>query len=163
MELSGRAVIVTGGASGLGGAAVDMIVASGGRAVVLDLDDARGRSVEVRHPGRVQFIRTDVTSEREVDEAVTRAVEAGPIHGLVNAAGVPLAARVLGRDGPHRLADFTRVVQVNLAGTFNVIRLAAAVMAANDPLSNGERGDNLKTASVDAYDGLIGKAAYAAS
>ena len=163
MELSGRAVIVTGGASGLGGAAVDMIVASGGRAVVLDLDDARGRSVEVRHPGRVQFIRTDVTSEREVDEAVTRAVEAGPIHGLVNAAGVPLAARVLGRDGPHRLADFTRVVQVNLAGTFNVIRLAAAVMAANDPLSNGERGVIVNTASVAAYDGQIGQAAYAAS
>ena len=164
MLLRDRTVLVTGGASGLGGATVDMIVAAGGRAVVLDLDAVRGAARAAGHGDRARFVGADVTSEPEVAAAIAAARQAfGEIHGLVNAAGIPMAARVLSREGPHSLQDFARVVQVNLVGTFNVTRLAAEVMAGNDPGPDGERGVIVNTASVAAFDGQIGQAAYSAS
>jgi NAD(P)-dependent dehydrogenase (short-subunit alcohol dehydrogenase family) len=164
MLLRDRTVLVTGGASGLGGATVDMIVAAGGRAVILDLDAVRGTTRAAGHGDRARFVGADVTSEPEVAAAIAAARQAfGEIHGLVNAAGIPMAARVLAREGPHSLQDFAKVIQVNLVGTFNVTRLAAAAMADNAPNGAGERGVIVSTSSVAAYDGQIGQAAYAAS
>ena len=164
MLLRDRTVLVTGGASGLGGATVDTIVAAGGRAMILDLDAERGTAKASAHGERARFVRADVTSEADVASAIATARQLfGDLHGLVNAAGIPMAARVLGREGPHRLEDFARVIQVNLVGTFNVTRLAAAAMADNPPNHAGERGVIVTTASVAAYDGQIGQAAYAAS
>jgi NAD(P)-dependent dehydrogenase (short-subunit alcohol dehydrogenase family) len=162
--LSGRTVLVTGGASGLGGAVVDLVVAQGGRAVILDVNEASGQARAGRHGSSVRFARADVTSEQDVQAAVDLAVrEFGRLDGLVNAAGIPAAERVLGRDGVHSLTRFTRVIEINLADTFNVIRLAAAAMSGNAPAGNGERGVIVNTASVAAFDGQIGQAAYAAS
>ena len=164
MELSGRTVLVTGGASGLGGATVDMIVAVGGRAIVLDLNYDAGRAKAAQHGQSVRFVRADVTREDEVQSAVGAAVkEFGRLDVLVNAAGVPAAERVLGREGIHTLASFTRTIQINLVGTFNVTRLAAAAMSSNEPTNAGERGVIVNTASVAAFDGQIGQAAYSAS
>src|SRR5687768_16374902 len=164
MVLSGRTVLVTGGASGLGGATADMVVAAGGRAVILDRNVETGTGRARALGERARFLVTDVTSETDVQTAIDAAKSAfGQIDGLVNAAGIVLAARVLGREGPHALEDFARVVQVNLVGTFNVTRLVAAAMADNPPLPSGERGVIVNTASVAAFDGQIGQAAYAAS
>jgi NAD(P)-dependent dehydrogenase (short-subunit alcohol dehydrogenase family) len=164
VQLEGQTVLVTGGASGLGGATVDLIVAAGGRAVVLDLNEQTGRAKADRHGRAARFVKTDVTSEADVQAAVNTALgEFGRIDGLVNAAGIPAAARVLAKEGVHSLAQFTRVIQTNLVGTFNVIRLAAAAMAGNEPAANGERGVIVNTASVAAFDGQIGQAAYSAS
>ena len=164
MELSGRTVLVTGGASGLGGATVDMVVGAGGRAVVIDLNEPAGRAREAAHGGRVRFVRGDVTAEADMQRAIETAVsELGGLHGLVSAAGVPAAERVLPRDGVQPLSHFERVIQVNLVGTFNAIRLAAAAMAANEATAGGERGVIVTTASVAAFDGQIGQAAYSAS
>jgi NAD(P)-dependent dehydrogenase (short-subunit alcohol dehydrogenase family) len=164
MLLSGRTVVVTGGASGLGGAAVDMVVGAGGRAVVIDLNDGAGRGKEAAHHGSVRFVAGDVTAEADLQRAIAVAVdEFGGVHGLVNAAGIPAAERVLPKDGVQPLAHFQRVIQVNLIGTFNAIRLTAAAMAANQPTDGGERGVIVNTASVAAFDGQIGQAAYSAS
>jgi NAD(P)-dependent dehydrogenase (short-subunit alcohol dehydrogenase family) len=164
MQLSGRTVLVTGGASGLGGATVDMVVAAGGRAVVIDVNENNGRAKEAAHRGGVRFVKGDVTAEADVQRAIDLAVaELGGVHGLVNAAGIPAAERILPKEGVQPLQHFERVIRVNLIGTFNVIRLAAAAMAANEPNSSGERGVIVNTASVAAFDGQIGQAAYAAS
>jgi NAD(P)-dependent dehydrogenase (short-subunit alcohol dehydrogenase family) len=164
VQLSGRSILVTGGASGLGRATVEMIAAQNGRAVVLDLDERGGADVEARHPGVVRFVRTDVTSERDVQAAVEAARSAfGDVHGLVNAAGIAVAERVLPKEGPQPLAHFTRVIQINLIGTFNATRLAVAAMASNAPAASGERGVIVNTSSVAAFDGQIGQAAYSAS
>jgi NAD(P)-dependent dehydrogenase (short-subunit alcohol dehydrogenase family) len=163
MQLSGRTVLVTGGASGLGGAVVDMVIAAGGRAVVIDHNEDAGLAKEASHPGSVRFVRGDVTVEADVQQAVDAATTFGGIHGLVNAAGIPAAERVLPREGVLPLPNFERVVRVNLVGTFNAIRLAGAAMSANEPAAGGERGVIVNTASVAAFDGQIGQAAYAAS
>lgn len=164
MQLGGRTIVVTGGASGLGGATVDMIVAAGGRAVVLDIDEEGGRARAAAHAGAVRFARADVTNESEVAAAVGDALrEAGRIDGLVNAAGIAAAERVVGKDGVQPLAHFVRTVQINLVGTFNVLRLVAAAMFSNEPAPSGERGVIVNTASVAAFEGQIGQAAYAAS
>ena len=164
MQLSGQTILITGGASGLGGATVDMVVAQGARAVVIDLNDDAGRAKEAAHGGAVRFVKGDVTLEADVQRAVALAVgELGGIHGLVNAAGVPAAERVLPKDGVQPLQHFERVIRVNLIGTFNAIRLAAAAMASNAPAAGGERGVIVNTASVAAFDGQIGQAAYSAS
>ena len=164
MQLSGKTILVTGGASGLGGAVVDMVVEARGRAVVIDLNEESGRAREKSHSGDVRFIRGDVTVEADVQRAIDVALsELGGIHGLVNAAGIPAAERVLPREGVQPLSHFERVIHVNLIGTFNAIRLTATAMAANDPTSGGERGVIVNTASVAAFDGQIGQAAYAAS
>jgi NAD(P)-dependent dehydrogenase (short-subunit alcohol dehydrogenase family) len=164
MRLDGRTVLVTGGASGLGGAATDMIVAAGGRAVVLDVNEQTGAAKAAQHEDAVRFVRADVTREDEVQRAVDTATqEFGRLDGVVNAAGIAVAERVLPKEGPQPLAHFVRTIQINLVGTFNVIRLAAAAMATNEPLASGERGVIVSTASVAAFDGQIGQAAYSAS
>lgn len=164
MRLDEKTVLVTGGASGLGGATVEMVVQAGGNAVVLDLNDTTGRAIAATLGARALFVRTDVTSETDVQQAVDAAVKAfGAVHGAVNAAGIGVAERVLGKEGPQPLGNFARVIQINLVGTFNVIRLAAAAIARNEPAENGERGVIVNTASVAAFDGQIGQAAYSAS
>jgi NAD(P)-dependent dehydrogenase (short-subunit alcohol dehydrogenase family) len=164
MQIQGRTVLVTGGASGLGGATVDMIVAAGGRAVVVDLNEVAGAAKVARHGGAVRFVRADVTSDIDVQGAVDLALrEFGGLHGLVCAAGIAAAERVLPKDAVQPLTHFAKVIQINLVGTFNAIRLAAAAMASNEPNAGGERGVIVSTASVAAFDGQIGQAAYAAS
>jgi NAD(P)-dependent dehydrogenase (short-subunit alcohol dehydrogenase family) len=164
MHLSGRTVMVTGGASGLGLATVEMVVAAGGRAVIVDVNEGTGTAAAERLGDAVRFVKTDVTGNADMQRAVDRAVrEYGAVHGLVCAAGIAVAERVLPKDGVLPLNRFTRVVDVNLVGTFNAVRLAAAAMAANAPNEAGERGVIVTTASVAAFDGQIGQAAYAAS
>jgi NAD(P)-dependent dehydrogenase (short-subunit alcohol dehydrogenase family) len=164
MRLEGRTVIVTGGASGLGGATVDMVVAAGGRAVIVDIKEQAGTERAAAHAQNATFVRTDVTSDTDMQRAVDAAVATfGGVHGLVCAAGIAVAERVLPKGGVQPLAHFTRTITINLIGTFNAIRLTAAAMAGNDPNEAGERGVIVSTASVAAYDGQIGQAAYAAS
>jgi NAD(P)-dependent dehydrogenase (short-subunit alcohol dehydrogenase family) len=164
MRFEGRTVLVTGGASGLGGATVDMVVGAGGRAVIIDVNEQAAAAKVAQHGAQVRFVKADVTSEADVARAVeTAVVEFGGVHGLLNAAGIGVAERVLPKEGPQPLAHFNRTIQINLVGTFNVIRLAAAAMAANEPTSGGERGVIVNTASVAAFDGQIGQAAYSAS
>jgi NAD(P)-dependent dehydrogenase (short-subunit alcohol dehydrogenase family) len=157
MELRGRTFLVTGGGSGLGAATARMLEQAGANVVVSDLKgEAAGRNT--------RFVETDVTDEESTHHAVDTAVENfGGLHGAVNCAGVASAQRVLGREGPHSLESFSKVVTVNLIGTFNVIRLAAEAMARNEPTEGGERGVIVNTASVAAFDGQIGQVAYAAS
>ena len=164
MQLAGSTVLVTGGASGLGGATIDAIVAAGGRAVVLDLNAAAAEAKAAAHHSRVVAVSGDVTAEADVQRAIDAAVQAfGGLTGLVCTAGIAVAERVLPKDGVQPLAHFIRTIQINLVGTFNAIRLAAAAMAGNEPNGAGERGVIVSTASVAAYDGQIGQAAYAAS
>lgn len=164
MRLKGCTVIVTGGASGLGGATVEMIVREGGRAVIIDVNEQTGQAAAARLGDKVRFVKADVTSDTDVQRAVDTAVQQlGGVHGLVCAAGIGVAERVLPKEGAQPLAHFTRTININLVGTFNAIRLAAAAMATNTPNDAGERGVIVATASVAAFDGQIGQAAYAAS
>jgi NAD(P)-dependent dehydrogenase (short-subunit alcohol dehydrogenase family) len=164
MHLDGRTVIVTGGASGLGGATVDMIVRAGGRAVIIDINEQTGNAAATRLGDKVRFVKADVTSDTDVQRAVDTAVrQLGGVHGLVCAAGIGVAERVLPKEGVQPLEHFTRTININLVGTFNAIRLAAAAMATNTPNDAGERGVIVTTASVAAFDGQIGQAAYSAS
>ena len=164
MRLDDRTIIVTGGASGLGLATVEMALAAGARAVILDVNEQAGTTAAARLGNSARFISADVTSDASVTRAVEAAVETfGAVHGLVCAAGIGAAERVLPKEGVQPLEHFTRVINVNLVGTFNAVRLAAAAMAANAPNDAGERGVIVTTASVAAYDGQIGQAAYAAS
>jgi NAD(P)-dependent dehydrogenase (short-subunit alcohol dehydrogenase family) len=164
MRLNGKTVLVTGGASGLGGATVDMVVAAGGNAVLVDLNDSAGRATQSRHGTHAVFVHGDITSEADLQRAVDMATtQFGGLHGLVNAAGIAVAERVLPKESVQPLAHFARTIQINLIGTFNAIRLAAAVMAVNAPTEGGERGVIVNTASVAAFDGQIGQAAYSAS
>ena len=162
MELDGKTILVTGGASGLGRAVVEMVAGAGGRAVVLDR--AISMPAIARHASRVAFVRGDVTDEADVARAIAEATaDGGRLDGLVNAAGIAVAERMLPKEGPQPLANFARSIGINLIGTFNVTRLAAAAMALNEPAANGERGVIVSTASVAAFDGQIGQVAYAAS
>jgi len=164
MHITGKSFIVTGGASGLGRAAVEAIMAAGGRAVVLDVNAETGQAAEQALGSAARFAQADVTSEEQVQRAVDLAISAfGGLHGVVNAAGIGPAAKVLGKNGPHALDLFEKTIRINLVGTFNVIRLAAAAMAKNTPEASGERGVIVNTASIAAYDGQIGQPAYAAS
>ena len=140
-----------------------MVVERGGSVVLADVDRDRGERVAAELGERARFVATDITDEVSVRDAVATAVEGGGLHAAVNCAGIAPAERVLGRQGPHSLERFATVVQVNLVGTFNVTRLAAEAMAANDPGPDGERGVIVNTASVAAFDGQIGQAAYSAS
>ncbi len=164
MQVDGSVFIVTGGASGLGAATSRMLVAGGARVVIADVNRTSGEALAAELGNAVRFVATDVTQEAAGQAAVATATEAfGGLHGLANCAGIAHGEKIVGRDGPHALAAFTRVIMVNLVGTFNMTRLAAAAMAANTPNDDGERGVIVCTASVAAFDGQIGQAAYAAS
>jgi len=162
MQIEGSVFLVTGGASGLGGATARMIASAGGKVVIADLKEAEGSALAKELGGK--FVRTDVTDDASGKAAVAAAVDSfGTVHGLINCAGVVHGEKVLGKEGPHALASFARVVNINLVGTFNMVRLAAGAMAKNTPNADGERGVIVNTASVAAFDGQMGQAAYAAS
>jgi NAD(P)-dependent dehydrogenase (short-subunit alcohol dehydrogenase family) len=162
MQIQDRAFIVTGGASGLGAATARMFAARGGKVVIADLNVELGEALAKEIDGR--FVRCDVSSESDGAAVVQTAVsEFGEVSGLVNCAGIGTAQRTVGKTGAHDLATFVKVINVNLIGTFNMIRLAAAAMAGNPPGDGGERGVIVNTASVAAFDGQIGQAAYSAS
>lgn len=162
MQLSGSVVLVTGGASGLGAATVRALMARGARAVIVDRDDVRGPALAAEL-GAV-FAKADVTDPAQVEAAVAQASALGPLRVAVSCAGVGWAARTLDKTGaPHDLELFKTIVGINLIGTFNVLRLAAAAMSKTEPLEGGERGVIINTASVAAFDGQIGQVAYAAS
>jgi NAD(P)-dependent dehydrogenase (short-subunit alcohol dehydrogenase family) len=167
MDITGASAVVTGGASGLGLATVERLLAAGAGVTILDLPSSDGKAVAERLGERVSFAPADVTDEASVAAALDVAVEQGPLRAAVNCAGTGDAIRILGKKGVYPLEKFARVVQVNLIGTFNVIRLAAERMVANEPLGEEqgrqERGVLVNTASVAAFDGQIGQAAYAAS
>ncbi|WP_038212900.1 SDR family NAD(P)-dependent oxidoreductase [Xenophilus azovorans] len=164
MNIQDKTFLVTGGASGLGAAAARMLTAAGARVVLADLNAAAGEALAAELGPRAHFAATDVTDEASVQGAVSRAcAEGGGLHGLVCCAGVAPGEKVVGRQGPHALGSFMRAVQINLGGTFNAIRLAAAAMRGNAADLEGERGVIVCTASVAAFDGQIGQAAYAAS
>jgi NAD(P)-dependent dehydrogenase (short-subunit alcohol dehydrogenase family) len=164
MKIAGSTFMITGGASGLGAATAERIVDQGGAVVIADLNEELGGQLAARLGVRARSVRVDVTLENDVQRAVELAgQEFGAIHGVVNCAGIAIVERTLGRTGPHRLESFSRVIQINLIGAFNVVRLTAAAMAQNEPGESGERGVIINTASVAAFDGQIGQAAYAAS
>jgi NAD(P)-dependent dehydrogenase (short-subunit alcohol dehydrogenase family) len=161
MDIKDKVFIVTGGASGLGAGTVRMLVANGGKVIIADVQDEAGQALAAEL-GQV-FVHCDVTQEADGQAVVDAAVRSGPLFGLVNCAGIAPASRTVGRNGPHALDVFQKVINVNLVGTFNMIRLAAAAMSDNAPAPTGERGVLINTASVAAYDGQIGQAAYSAS
>jgi NAD(P)-dependent dehydrogenase (short-subunit alcohol dehydrogenase family) len=161
MVIDSRTFIVTGAGSGLGRATAVELAGAGARVLCLDVDVAGGEGTAAAIGGRADFVRADVTSESDVAGAVEQAGEA--LAGAVNCAGIGIAERTVGRDGPHALDSFARVIQINLVGTFNVIRLVAAALAKGAPGRDGERGVIVNTASIAAFDGQVGQAAYSAS
>jgi 3-hydroxyacyl-CoA dehydrogenase/3-hydroxy-2-methylbutyryl-CoA dehydrogenase len=165
MDIKNCVAVVTGGASGLGEATVTRIVENGGKAAILDVSEEKGHSLaEKLGQDRVLFIKTDVTSEEDVGQAINQTIETfGGIQAVINCAGIGTPQKVLNKDKPHDLRSFTKVIEVNLIGTFNVLRLAAEKITANEPNNEGERGVIINTASVAAFEGQIGQAAYSAS
>ncbi len=161
MQIRDNVFIITGGASGLGAATARALAAQGGKVVLADVQAEAGEQLAAELGGR--FVRCDVTSEGDGQAVVVAAVELGTLRGLVNCAGVAPAAKTVGKDGPHPLDAFQRTVMINLVGTFNMCRLAADAMGRTEPAEQGERGVIVNTASVAAFDGQIGQAAYAAS
>jgi NAD(P)-dependent dehydrogenase (short-subunit alcohol dehydrogenase family) len=164
MDLKGSTFIITGGASGLGAGTVRMIVEGGGNALIADLKEAEGQALAAELGKTVRFVKTDVADEASAHAAVAAALSSfGGLQGLVSCAGVVHAEKVLGKEGPHDLQGFARAISINLVGMFNLIRLAADAMSKGAPNAEGERGVIVNTASVAAFDGQIGQAAYAAS
>jgi NAD(P)-dependent dehydrogenase (short-subunit alcohol dehydrogenase family) len=161
MQIKDKVFIVTGGASGLGEGTARMLAAHGGKVVIADMQTDKGQAVAGQIGG--VFVKCDVSSAADGQAAVAQAVALGKLMGLVNCAGIAPAEKTVGKDGPHRLEAFTKTIMVNLVGTFNMIRLAAQAMGKNQPEATGERGAIVSTASVAAYDGQIGQAAYSAS
>ncbi len=164
MEIKNSTFIVTGGSSGLGAATVEMIVAAGGNAVIADVNKAQGEALAAKLGKQARYVECDVTREDHGKAAVEAALKGfGGLSGLVNCAGIAIGEKTVGKEGPHSLEKFARVVSINLIGSFNMIRLAADAMAKQQPNAAGERGVIVNTASVAAFDGQIGQAAYAAS
>ncbi|WP_075257942.1 SDR family NAD(P)-dependent oxidoreductase [Herbaspirillum camelliae] len=163
MGIKAGVYVVTGGASGLGSATARALVAAGGLVVLADINPVAGAKAEASLGGHAKFIQTDVTSESSAVEAFAAAKSMGPIAGLINCAGIAPAEKLLGKAGPHSLDSFVRALNINLVGTFNMARFAAQAMSGNDPDETGERGVIVNTASVAAFDGQMGQAAYAAS
>ena len=164
MRIEDHTFVVTGGGSGLGAATVRRLAGAGATLVIADINADAAKVVASEFGDRARFVATDVTDEASTQAAMDAATATfGALHGLVNCAGVGPAIKVLGRKGTHRLADFAKAVEINLIGTFNAIRLAAAAMVDNAPSDAGERGVIVNTASVAAFDGQIGQAAYSAS
>jgi NAD(P)-dependent dehydrogenase (short-subunit alcohol dehydrogenase family) len=161
MEIQGKVFIVTGGASGLGEGTARMLAAKGARVLIADMQSDQGSAVAQAIGG--EFVRCDVSQEADAQAAVDHSVSMGKLMGLVNCAGIAPAEKTVGKNGAHGLALFSKTITVNLIGSFNMIRLAAEAMSRNEPESTGERGVLISTASVAAYDGQIGQAAYAAS
>jgi NAD(P)-dependent dehydrogenase (short-subunit alcohol dehydrogenase family) len=163
MQISGKSFIVTGGASGLGEGTVRMLVANGGKVVIADVQAEKGQALAAELGAAAAFVRCDVSQEADGRAVVAAAQGLGKLCGLVNCAGIAPAIKTVGKDGAHPLDAFTKTITVNLIGSFNMIRLAAEAMSRNEPEPTGERGVLINTASVAAYDGQIGQAAYAAS
>jgi NAD(P)-dependent dehydrogenase (short-subunit alcohol dehydrogenase family) len=164
MQIENSVFVVTGGASGLGAGTARMIVAAGGKVVLADVNKTAGEALATELGANARFVETDVANEESARNAIETARSIfGGLHGLVNCAGIAPAEKVVGRDGIHKLASFSRVITINLIGSFNMIRLAAEVMSQSEPNEAGERGVIVSTASVAAYDGQIGQVAYAAS
>ncbi len=164
MDLKGSTIIVTGGASGLGAGTARMVVEGGGNALIADLKEAEGQALAAELGKAARFVKTDVADEASARGAVAAAVSTfGGLQGLVGCAGIVHGEKVVGKDAPHALEAFARTISINLVGMFNVIRLAADAMSKGAPNAEGERGVIVNTASVAAFDGQIGQAAYAAS
>ncbi|PYF08109.1 NAD(P)-dependent dehydrogenase (short-subunit alcohol dehydrogenase family) [Rhodobacter viridis] len=164
MQISGKVFVVTGGGSGLGAAVARMVADNGGKVVIVDLNAEAGMAMASDLGAISRFCRADVTQEADGTAAIELAISVfGRLDALVNCAGIAPGEKILGREGPHRLDSFARAVTVNLVGTFNMLRLAAEAMAKNAPGPGGERGVIVNTASIAAFDGQIGQAAYAAS
>jgi len=164
MQVAGHTFLITGGASGLGAATARRLAIAGGNVAICDIGAEQGRKLAAELGQRASFLVTDITDESQVAKAVAAARERfGALHGAVNCAGIAPGERVLGKSGPHRLDTFRRAVEINLVGTFNVLRLAAQAMEGNAPDAEGERGVIINTASIAAFDGQVGQAAYSAS
>jgi len=163
MEIKGNVFIVTGGASGLGGATSTMLARSGGQVIIADVQADKGEALARELGGNARFVKCDVTAEADGQAVVAAATALGPLRGLVSCAGIAIGEKTVGKEGTHALASFARVIGINLIGTFNMIRLAAAAMSKQEPTAEGERGVLINTASVAAFDGQIGQAAYSAS
>jgi NAD(P)-dependent dehydrogenase (short-subunit alcohol dehydrogenase family) len=164
MDINGSVAVVTGGASGLGEAVVERLIAGGGRAAIFDMNDAKGQALAARHAGKAIFAKVDVGDEASAKAGVAAALEAfGRIDICVNCAGIGGAARTVGRNGPMPLEQFERIIRVNLIGTFNTTRLAAAEILKNQPNGDGERGVIIHTSSLAGFDGQMGQVAYSAS
>ena len=161
MDIQGKVFIVTGGASGLGEGTARMLAANGGKVVIADMQVEKGEAVAKELGGA--FVKCDVSNEADGQAVVAKAVSLGKLVGLVNCAGIAPAEKTVGKNGAHPLATFSKTVMVNLVGSFNMIRLASEAMCQNEPEPTGERGVMISTASVAAYDGQIGQAAYSAS
>ncbi|MYL49745.1 SDR family NAD(P)-dependent oxidoreductase [Halobacillus litoralis] len=164
MDVHEVVAVVTGGASGLGEATVRKIARNGGRVVIVDQNEEKGGALAEELGSSVLFAKTDVTSAEEIERMLQTTVETfGQVNTVINCAGIVTGEKVVGRNGPHRLESFSKIIEVNLIGTFNVIRLAAEKMQENEPNEYGERGIIINTASIAAYEGQIGQAAYSAS
>ena len=161
MEIAGKVFIVTGGASGLGEGAARMLASHGGTVVIADMQAEKGQAIAQDIGGA--FVRCDVSNEADAQAVIAKAVSMGKLMGLINCAGIAPAEKTVGKNGAHSLAVFSKTITVNLIGSFNMIRLAADAMCKNEPEATGERGVMISTASVAAYDGQIGQAAYSAS
>ncbi len=161
MQIKGKVFIVTGGASGLGEGTARALAALGGTVVIADMQEDKGQAVAHEIGGA--FVKCDVSNEEDGQAVVAKAVSLGKLMGLVNCAGIAPAQKTVGKNGAHSLSVYTKTIMVNLVGSFNMIRLAADAMCHNEPESTGERGVMISTASVAAYDGQIGQAAYSAS
>jgi NAD(P)-dependent dehydrogenase (short-subunit alcohol dehydrogenase family) len=164
MQIKDSAFLIPGGASGLGAATAQHLVAAGGRVVIADLNPQAGEKLAAGLGANARFVVADVTNEEEVQQAIDTAVKTfGALHCLVNCAGIAPGERVVGKNGPHRLETFSRAININLIGSFNALRLAAQAMTGNTPNQDGERGVIINTASIAAFEGQIGQAAYSAS
>jgi len=163
MQIKDNVFIVTGGASGLGGATSRLLAANGGKVVIADVQADKGEALARELGAASRFVKCDVSSEADAQAAVAAAQQLGTLRGLVNCAGIAIGEKTVGKDGPHALASFTRVIGINLIGTFNMIRTAATAMSKLEPTADGERGVLINTASVAAFDGQIGQVAYSAS
>jgi NAD(P)-dependent dehydrogenase (short-subunit alcohol dehydrogenase family) len=164
MEIKNSTFIVTGGSSGLGAATVEMAIGAGANAIIADVNTAQGEALAARLGRQARYVECDVTRQDHGKAAVAAALaEFGGLHALVNCAGIAVGEKTVGKDGPHSLEKFAKVININLIGSFNMIRLAAEAMSKQQPNAGGERGVIVNTASVAAFDGQIGQAAYAAS
>ena len=164
MKIADRCFLITGGGSGLGAASAEMLVAAGAKVVLADVNDAAGHETAERLGDAARFVYCDVTREEDGKAAIIAARQhGGGLHGLLNCAGIGIPSKVLGKNGPHDLESFSKVIQINLIGSFNMIRLASETMAAGDGEADDERGVIINTASVAAFEGQIGQASYSAS